>query len=53
MKKQDVYKRTMEFCIATDKYGLLRDNENKIMYFIKRMYYKLKGLLWEKLNWLM
>ena len=45
MNKQDVYKRTMEFCIAEDKYGLLRDGENKILYFIKRMYYKLKGLL--------
>ncbi len=45
MNKQDVYKKTMEFCIANDVHGLLRDGENKFLYFIKRMYYKLKGLL--------
>ncbi len=27
--------------IATDQYGLLRDGENKVIYWLKRIYYKL------------
>ena len=32
----------LKYFIATDKYNLLRDGENPVMYFIKRMYYKLQ-----------
>ena len=43
--KTDIYKKNMQSIIASDKYNLLRDKESKLQYFIKRMYYKLKGLL--------
>ena len=31
-----------EQCIATDKYNLLRDNENRLKYYLKKLYYKIK-----------
>ena len=39
------HKKEMEKIIASDSYNLLRDNENRFKYYIKRMYYKLKGVL--------
>ena len=39
------HKKELEKIIASDNYNLLRDNDSKLKYFIKRMYYKLKGLL--------
>ena len=31
----------IKYFIATDKYNVLRDEENSFMYFIKKQYYKL------------
>ena len=33
---------TLEYCIATDHYNLLKDNDNIILYFFKKLYYKIK-----------
>ena len=35
----------LKYFIATDKYNLLRNEENPVSYFIKRMYYKLQLLI--------
>ena len=32
---------SIKYAIATDKYNLLQDNENIIIYTIKKLYYKL------------
>ena len=37
-KKQD----RLYYCIATDKYNLLKDNDNMIVYFFKKLYYRIK-----------
>ena len=44
LKKERIKKtlNTLEYCIATDKYNLLRDNDNIILYFFKKLYYKIK-----------
>ncbi len=39
MKKQ-IKLESIKYCIATDKYNLLRDKENIIIYTIKKLYYK-------------
>ena len=31
----------IKYFIATDKYNLLRDEENHLKYFIKKIYYRL------------
>ena len=38
IKKQD----SLYYCIATDKYNLLKDNDNMIVYFFKKLYYRIK-----------
>ncbi len=44
LKKERIKKtlNTLEYCIATDHYNLLRDNDNIILYFFKKLYYKIK-----------
>ena len=43
-KKQRIKKtlNTLGYCIATDKHNLLRDNDNIIVYFFKKLYYRIK-----------
>ena len=36
-------KKQLEYFIKTDKHNLLITNENKITYFFKKLYYKLKS----------
>lgn len=38
-------RKQIRWFIATDNQGLLRDKEGKIEYFLKRMIYKLMGLI--------
>lgn len=45
--KGDMKKITMMRIIAEDKYGLLRDEESRFGYWLKRMYYKLVILVKE------
>ncbi len=35
-------KQTLKYVISTDKYNLLQDNENIILYSLKKLYYKLE-----------
>ena len=35
----------LKHIIANDKYNLLRDGENKILYFFKKLYYRLQYYL--------
>ena len=44
LKKQRIKKTSiaLDYCIATDKYNLLRDNDNIIVYFFKKLYYRIK-----------
>ena len=35
-------KQALKYCISTDKYNLLQDNENIILYSLKKLYYKLE-----------
>ena len=37
--KTDIYKKSMQSIIASDKYNLLRDKESKLQYFIKSTVY--------------
>ena len=38
IKKQD----SLYYCIAIDKYNLLKDYDNMIVYFFKKLYYRIK-----------
>ena len=38
-------KKQLEIFISSDKYNLLQDEENIIIYTIKKYYYKLKNIL--------
>ena len=45
MNKKQYFKNqvgTMQYFIATDKHNLLKDNENIIVYTLKKIYYKIK-----------
>ena len=35
-------KQALKYVISTDKYNLLQDNENIILYSLKKLYYKLE-----------
>ena len=35
-------KQALKYIISTDKYNLLKDNENIILYKLKKLYYKLE-----------
>ena len=34
--------QALKYVISTDKYNLLQDNENIILYSLKKLYYKLE-----------
>ena len=38
-------KNILEYCISKDKYNLLKDNDNIILYTFKKIYYKIKLLI--------
>ena len=41
-------KEQLEYFIKTDKHNLLITNENKITYFFKKLYYRLKSQIINK-----
>ena len=48
MNKEQVLK----YVISTDKYNLLQDNENIILYSLKKLYYKLELYIRRYNDWL-
>ena len=45
MIKDKKHLMSLKYMISTDKFNLLRDGENKILYFFKKLYYKLQFYL--------
>ena len=48
MKKDKRIKKSkiaLEYAISTDKYNLLQDDDNIILYTFKKIYYKIKLLI--------
>ena len=38
-------KNALEYAISTDKYNLLQDDDNIVLYTFKKLYYKIKLLI--------